>query len=92
MTILLIEHDMKLLSRYRCEELTVLNYRTGPVPGRETGAVLHNPEVVKADQILVNRRRKNMAICYQEVRDPKKKRAGECAVIQAKYPGKGFTA
>lgn len=46
MTILLIEHDMKLVSGI-CEKLTVLNFgqvlREGP-----TSEVLHDPEVVKA--------------------------------------------
>ena len=46
MTILLIEHDMKLVSGI-CEELTVLNFGQVLCQG-ETGAVLHNPEVVKA--------------------------------------------
>ena len=45
-TILLIEHDMKLVSGI-CEELTVLNFGQVLCQG-ETGAVLHNPEVVKA--------------------------------------------
>ena len=46
MTILLIEHDMKLVSGI-CERLTVLNFGqvlcTGP-----TQEVLSNPEVIKA--------------------------------------------
>ena len=46
MTILLIEHDMKLVSGI-CERLTVLNFGqvlcTGP-----TQDVLSNPEVIKA--------------------------------------------
>ena len=46
MTTLLIEHDMKLVSGI-CEELTVLNFGQVLCQG-ETGAVLHNPEVVKA--------------------------------------------
>lgn len=46
MTILLIEHDMKLVSGI-CEELTVLNFGHVLCQG-ETGTVLHNPEVVKA--------------------------------------------
>lgn len=46
MTILLIEHDMKLVSGI-CEELTVLNFGHVLCQG-ETGAVLRNPEVVKA--------------------------------------------
>lgn len=46
MTILLIEHDMKLVSGI-CEELTVLNFGHVLCQG-ETGEVLHNPEVVKA--------------------------------------------
>lgn len=46
MTILLIEHDMKLVSGI-CEKLTVLNF--GQVLCRgDTGSVLHNPEVIKA--------------------------------------------
>lgn len=45
MTILLIEHGTKLISGI-CEEPTVLNF--GQVLRRgETGAVLHNPEIVK---------------------------------------------
>ena len=46
MTILLIEHDMKLVSGI-CEELTVLNFGQVLAQG-ETSAVLNNPEVVKA--------------------------------------------
>lgn len=46
MTILLIEHDMKLVSGI-CEELTVLNFGQVLVQG-ETSEVLNNPEVVKA--------------------------------------------
>lgn len=46
MTILLIEHDMKLVSGI-CEELTVLNFGQVLCQGN-TGSVLHNPEVVKA--------------------------------------------
>ena len=46
MTILLIEHDMKLVSGI-CEELTVLNFGQVLCQG-PTSAVLHNPEVVKA--------------------------------------------
>ena len=46
MTILLIEHDMKLVSGI-CEELTVLNFGQVLAQG-ETGAVLNNPEVIKA--------------------------------------------
>lgn len=46
MTILLIEHDMKLVSGI-CEELTVLNFGQVLVQG-ETGGVLNNPEVIKA--------------------------------------------
>lgn len=46
MTILLIEHDMKLVSGI-CEELTVLNFGQVLCQGH-TGSVLHNPEVVKA--------------------------------------------
>lgn len=46
MTILLIEHDMKLVSGI-CEELTVLNFGQVLRQG-ETSAVLHDPEVVKA--------------------------------------------
>ncbi|MCC8027452.1 MAG: ABC transporter ATP-binding protein [Clostridium sp.] len=46
MTILLIEHDMKLVSGI-CEELTVLNFGQVLCQG-DTGSVLHNPEVVKA--------------------------------------------
>ncbi|MCF0133643.1 MAG: ABC transporter ATP-binding protein [Blautia sp.] len=46
MTILLIEHDMKLVSGI-CEELTVLNFGHVLAEG-ETSEVLHNPEVIKA--------------------------------------------
>lgn len=46
MTILLIEHDMKLVSGI-CEELTVLNFGEVLAEG-ETGDVLNNPEVIKA--------------------------------------------
>lgn len=46
MTILLIEHDMKLVSGI-CEELTVLNFGQVLAQG-STSEVLNNPEVVKA--------------------------------------------
>lgn len=46
MTILLIEHDMKLVSGI-CEELTVLNFGKVLTSG-ETSEVLNNPEVIKA--------------------------------------------
>ncbi|MGN1146568.1 MAG: ABC transporter ATP-binding protein [Acetatifactor sp.] len=46
MTILLIEHDMKLVSGI-CEELTVLNFGQVLCQG-ETSEVLNNPEVIKA--------------------------------------------
>ena len=46
MTILLIEHDMRLVSGI-CEELTVLNFGKILAQG-ETSAVLQNPEVVTA--------------------------------------------
>ncbi len=46
MTILLIEHDMKLVSGI-CEELTVLNFGRVLAQG-ETSAVLNNPEVITA--------------------------------------------
>ena len=46
MTILLIEHDMKLVGGI-CEELTVLNFGQVLAQG-ETSAVLNNPEVIKA--------------------------------------------
>lgn len=46
MTILLIEHDMKLVSGI-CEELTVLNFGSILCEG-ETDKVLQNPEVIKA--------------------------------------------
>lgn len=46
MTILLIEHDMKLVSGI-CEELTVLNFGKVLTQG-ETSEVLNNPEVIKA--------------------------------------------
>ena len=46
MTILLIEHDMKLVSGI-CEELTVLNFGEVLAQG-PTSEVLSNPEVIKA--------------------------------------------
>ena len=46
MTILLIEHDMKLVSGI-CEELTVLNFGQVLAQGK-TAEVLNNPEVIKA--------------------------------------------
>ena len=46
MTILLIEHDMNLVSGI-CEELTVLNFGQILASG-ETKTVLQNPEVIKA--------------------------------------------
>lgn len=46
MTVLLIEHDMKLVSGI-CEELTVLNFGQVLAQGK-TGDVLKNPEVIKA--------------------------------------------
>ena len=46
MTILLIEHDMKLVSSI-CEELTVLNFGSVLCQG-DTDKVLNDPEVVKA--------------------------------------------
>ena len=46
MTILLIEHDMKLVSGI-CEELTVLNFGQVLCSGA-TKEVLNNPEVIKA--------------------------------------------
>ena len=46
MTILLIEHDMRLVSGI-CEKLTVLNFGTELAKG-ETAEVLSNPTVVKA--------------------------------------------
>ena len=46
MTILLIEHDMKLVSGI-CEQLTVLNFGQVLAEGR-TSEVLNNPEVIKA--------------------------------------------
>ncbi|MBB5265844.1 branched-chain amino acid transport system ATP-binding protein [Catenibacillus scindens] len=46
MTILLIEHDMKLVSGI-CEEVTVLNFGTVLAQGK-TGDVLNDPRVVKA--------------------------------------------
>ena len=46
MTILLIEHDMKLVSGI-CEKLTVLNFGAILACG-ETTSVLNNPEVIKA--------------------------------------------
>ncbi|MGN0347334.1 MAG: ABC transporter ATP-binding protein [Lachnospiraceae bacterium] len=46
MTVLLIEHDMKLVSGI-CEELTVLNFGRVLCQGK-TEEVLNNPEVIKA--------------------------------------------
>lgn len=46
LTILLIEHDMKLVSGI-CEELTVLNFGKVLAQGK-TADVLNNPEVIKA--------------------------------------------
>jgi branched-chain amino acid transport system ATP-binding protein len=46
MTILLIEHDMKLVAGI-CEKLTVINFGEILAHG-ETGEVLNNPEVIKA--------------------------------------------
>ena len=46
MTILLIEHDMRLVSGI-CEQLTVLNFGTELAKG-DTSEVLNDPEVVKA--------------------------------------------
>lgn len=46
MTILLIEHDMKLVSGI-CEQLTVLNFGTELAQG-DTSEVLNNPAVIKA--------------------------------------------
>ena len=46
MTILLIEHDMKLVSGI-CEKLTVLNFGQVLAEG-ETSEVLNNPEVIKS--------------------------------------------
>ena len=46
MTVLLIEHDMKLVSGI-CEELTVLNFGEVLAQGR-TSDVLHNPQVITA--------------------------------------------
>ena len=46
MTILLIEHDMKLVSGI-CEELTVLNFGQELAQGK-TSDVLNTPEVIKA--------------------------------------------
>ena len=45
-TILLIEHDMKLVAGI-CEQLTVLNFGQVLAQG-ETSQVLHDPEVIKA--------------------------------------------
>ena len=46
MTILLIEHDMKLVSGI-CEEITVLNFGQELAQG-ETSAVLNDPKVITA--------------------------------------------
>ena len=46
MTILLIEHDMHLVSGI-CDRLTVLNFGTVLAQG-EVSEVLHHPDVVRA--------------------------------------------
>ena len=46
MTVLLIEHDMRLVSGI-CEELTVLNFGEVLAQGG-TSDVLHNPQVITA--------------------------------------------
>ncbi len=46
MTVLLIEHDMKLVSGI-CDRLTVLNFGHMLAEG-DTKEVLNNPEVIKA--------------------------------------------
>ena len=46
MTILLIEHDMKLVSGI-CEKLTVLNFGEVLAQGK-TADVLHDPQVITA--------------------------------------------
>ena len=46
MTVLLIEHDMKLVSGI-CEELTVLNFGQVLAQGK-TSDVLNDPQVIKA--------------------------------------------
>ena len=46
MTILLIEHDMKLVSGI-CQELSVLNFGRILAQG-ETGSVLNDPQVITA--------------------------------------------
>ena len=46
MTILLIEHDMRLVSGI-CEKLTVLNFGTELASG-ETSTVLNDPRVIAA--------------------------------------------
>ena len=46
MTVLLIEHDMRLVSGI-CEDLTVLNFGKGVAQGK-TSEVLKNPEVITA--------------------------------------------
>ena len=46
MTVLLIEHDMKLVGGI-CEELTVLNFGQVLIQG-ETSAVLKDPTVITA--------------------------------------------
>ena len=65
MTILLIEHDMKLVGGI-CEELTVLNFGRVLCQGK-TSDVLNNPEVIKA--YLGDRRMDAMAML--EVNDIK---------------------
>ena len=46
MTILLIEHDMRLVSGI-CEKVSVLNFGQELASG-ETNEVLNNPDVIKA--------------------------------------------
>lgn len=46
MTILLIEHDMRLVSGI-CEKVSVLNFGQELASG-ETAAVLNDPDVIKA--------------------------------------------
>ncbi len=58
MTILLIEHDMKLVSGI-CEELTVLNFGQVLAQGK-TSDVLNDPKVITA--YLGEYRRKKMAM------------------------------
>ena len=65
MTILLIEHDMRLVAGI-CEELTVLNFGTVLAQG-PTAKVLKDPEVIKA--IWANKERRYAKWRCSKLRD-----------------------